>query len=123
MNELHFTQGDAVEIVRYAQDELGGAIDITGATFATSLVGKTTVATLDNSKHAIVGAAEGKYKITLSPADSAAVEAGAGKDILTTITIGGNPTTYRGMGVLEVYGPAAPQATLGATNIFIGAGL
>lgn len=123
MNEIHFTQGDAVELIRYAQDETGGAVNIAGATFATSLVGKTSVASLDDSKHTILDAEKGEYKITLTGAESAAVEAGAGKDILTTITVADKATTYRSMGVLEVYGPASPQATQGATNIFLGAGL
>lgn len=123
MNEIKFTQGDAALIVLFAEDEFGEPLDLTGATIVTKIAGKNSVTEFDNSKHTIVTAAQGKYTLNLSVADTAALESGSGMDVLSTVTQGGRPITYRGMGVLEVFPPAQAQAAAAQTNIFLGSGL
>lgn len=123
MDEIQFTQGDKAVLTLYAQDAQGNVIDLTGATFVTRIAGKTAVSEFDDSKHAIVDAAQGKYTLTLDASDTADMEAGAGQDILTTITIASAPYTYRRMGALTIFGAAAPQAAQASTNIFLGAAL
>ncbi len=123
MNEQKFTQGDDVVLTFYAQDETGEPVSLTGATFVTKIPGKTAVVEFDNTKHAIVDAATGKYTLTLDAADTESVEAGQDKDILTTVTIDDKKTTYRNMGVLQVFPPAQSTAQVASSNIFIGAAL
>lgn len=123
LNTIKFTQGNVASITLYAEDEFGAPLNLAGATFMTQITGKTTVASFDNTKHTIVDAEKGQYTLDLTPTDTSGVEAGAAKDVLSTVTQGGNPITYRGIGVLEVFGPAAPQNPVAQTNIFFGAAL
>ena len=123
MNEIKFTQGNAALIVLFAEDEFGEPLDLTGATFVTKIASKNAVTEFDNSKHTIVDADQGKYTLSLTTSDTAALEVGSGLDVLSTVTQGGRPITFRGMGVLEVFPPAQAQAASASTNIFLGSGL
>lgn len=122
-NTIQFTQGNATSITLYAEDEFGAPIDITGATFVTDFPGTSEVASFANDKHEIIDAAKGEYKLNLLSADSALVEVGRDKDILSTMTQAGKPLTFRGIGLVEVFAPATPTAVAGKTNIFFGAAL
>ncbi len=122
-NTIQFTQGNATSITLYAEDEFGAPIDITNATFVTQFPGSTSVVEFGTDKHEIVDAAKGQYKLNLLSADTALVEAGQDKDILSTMTQSGNPLTFRGIGLVQVFAPASPTAVAGKTNIFFGAAL
>ncbi len=120
---IQFTQGDAVTLDLYAQEDSGAETDLTGATFTTQFPLKDSVVEFADGKHSIVDAEKGHYRLTLTAADTALIEAGAQKDIFTVVTKGGNPVTYRGIGAVTVFTPASPTALSGQSNIFIGAAL
>lgn len=122
-NTIQFTQGNATSITLFAEDEFGAPIDITDATFETEFPGSTEVISFATGKHEIVDAAKGQYKLNLLPADTALIEVGQDKDILSTMTQAGKPLTFRGIGLVQVFAPASPTAVAGKTNIFIGAAL
>lgn len=107
---LQFTQGDNVILNLSATDGNGNAINITGATFSTQILGAAgAVQTFANAKHAIVSAPLGTFTLTLSAADTNACGQGVGKDLITALTISGNVTYYRGTGILTVFAPIPLQ--------------
>lgn len=116
-NIIQFTQGDNNVVLNLtAQDGLGNPVNLTGASFSTQVLGPNggSIATFPNGQHVAnpdqVGN-PGKFTLTLanSGADTAACGVGYGKQILTTITIGGAIVTYRGVGILNVFPPTPTQ--------------
>lgn len=123
-NTIQFTQGNYTEITLYAEDEFGSPIVLSeGDSFITDFPGTSEVISFDNTKHTIVDGEKGQYKLTLTAADTATIEAGSNKDILSTVTQAGKPLTMRGIGMVQVFAPASPTALAGKTNIFMGAAL
>jgi hypothetical protein len=108
---LSFTQGDNVILNLSATDGNGNAINLTGASFSTQILGANGAGpiTFSNSQHAITSAATGQFQLTLSQTDSANCGIGQNKDILTAITLSGNVTYFRGIGILNVYPPVPLQ--------------
>jgi hypothetical protein len=106
-----FTQGDNVVLQLQATDDNGNPQNITGATFSSEILAQNSptpgAVTFGNSQHAITNATFGMFTLTLAQTDTSNVGYGFNKDIITAVTIGGNQTTYRGMGILNVY-PATP---------------
>ncbi len=109
-NQLQFSQGDVVTLNLNVTDGLGNPINLTGATFSTQILGPTgVIAVFGNSQHTIVTAADGTFTLALSTSDTQACNNGNNKDVLTTVTIGGSPIIYRGIGILNVYPPVPLQ--------------
>lgn len=106
---LEFSQGDEVTLELAATDDYGNPINLTGASFSTQILGANGVGpvTFPNGQHSIVSAASGTFSLALAATDTPNCGLGANKQILTTITIGGSPTTYRGNNILTVY-PEVP---------------
>jgi hypothetical protein len=107
----NFTQGDNVVLMLQATDDNGNPINITGATFVSQILGPNSPTpgpiTFGNSQHAITNAVFGMFTLTLAQADSNNCGIGYNKDIISELTISSAQTTYRGMGILNIY-PASP---------------
>lgn len=108
---ITITQGDEALLQLTATTGDGNPINLTGATFSTSMKGLNGAANpvFPDGQHDIVDAANGIFELTLSPADTALVGEGTGKEILTKITIAGNPVYYHGFNQLTVYAPVPLQ--------------
>lgn len=102
-----FTQGDTVVLQLQATDESGNPQNISGATFSSQMLGPLAVGpvTFGNAKHTIVNAGIGSFTLNLTANDSASIGYGNNKDIVTSITISGAQTTYRGVGLATVWPP------------------
>lgn len=109
--QLSFSLGDYVVLTLYAQDNSGTPVNIAGATFSTQILGPNGVGPIvfGNAKHAIVASAFGQFTLTLGTVDTAQCGLGPNKDILTTITIGGNSAIFQGQGILVVEPPVPIQ--------------
>lgn len=104
------TQGDAVEFYLQAVDGAGNPVNLTGASFVTQIKGPNGVIdSFDNSHHAITDAVNGLFTLTLSATETQSLGLGANKAIITEVTIGGNPTYYRGENLLTVYSEEPQQ--------------
>lgn len=101
---ITFTQGDNAILALTAQDGQGNAINISGASFSTQIMGKAGagVQTFGNSKHTIVSGISGTFTLTLSPTDTALCGLGVGKEIVTLITISSSQISYHGKNALTV---------------------
>ena len=108
---IAFTQGDDAIIINLtAQDGSGNAIDISGATFETQILGASkSLVVIPNSQHTLVNASLGKFQFTMTAAQTLACAPGQTKDITTKIISGGKTIYYHGFGALSVYAEA-PQA-------------
>ena len=101
---IKITQGDYAVLQFTATDGNGNPIDLTGATFSTQIKGPNgVIVTFPDSQHDVPDAPDGIFTLTLSPTDTASLGEGAGKTVITTITIGGNPVNYNGFNALTVY--------------------
>lgn len=108
-NPIQITQGDEAVLHLTAQDGNGDPVNLTGATFETQIKGPNgSIATFPNSQHAILSALDGTFSLTLSPDDTTSCGEGENKEILTKITIGGDPIYFHGFNVLTVY-PNVPN--------------
>lgn len=107
---ISFTQGDTAVLALVAEDGNGNRVNLTGATFQTSIKGANgVVAVFGNSQHMIVNAAEGLFNLELSEGDTAECGEGEFKTILTQITQGSSVLTFRGDGILTVFTPTPLQ--------------
>lgn len=107
---ISFTQGDTAILALIAEDGNGNRVNLTGATFQTSIKGANgVVAVFDNSQHMIVDAAEGLFNLELAEGDTAECGEGEFKTILTQITQGSSVLTFRGDGILTVFTPTPLQ--------------
>jgi uncharacterized protein YfaS (alpha-2-macroglobulin family) len=110
---FEFTQGDDITLALTATDDQGNPINITGATFATQILGAngSGPVTFPNSQHTIVNAALGQFTLTLGNggADTTSCGLGHHKQIITALTISGLVTTCRGNNLLTVYPPVPVQ--------------
>jgi hypothetical protein len=106
---ITFTQGDTAILNLTAQDGDGNPIDITGATFTTSMVGAGgAIVEFPNSQHTANPDQvnfTGQFTLSLSDTDTPLVNIGFPKDILTLIVIGSSVIYYRGSGILAVQPP------------------
>jgi hypothetical protein len=104
------TQGDDASLVFYAYDEDGVAVDLTGATFSTTVRGSSGTVTFVNAKHAADAdqvTNKGKFTLSLSAADTATIKAEPRKEIVVKTVQSGAAKYYRGV-VLKVL-PLSPQ--------------
>ena len=109
-----FTQGDDnFNMTMTATDADGNAVDLTGATFETRLLGtQGRVVSVPNAQHTADAdqvTNKGKYTINLLAANTNACAPGDTKDIVTKVTIGTTTISYHGKGILQVL-PKDPQA-------------
>lgn len=107
---IHFTQGDNVILNLIAVDVYGNPVSLTGATFSTQISGSNGAAVnvFGNSQHAAnVDQINftGYFTLTLGQADTLNCGENNHKEILTTISIGGNQVYFRGFNALQVYAP------------------
>jgi hypothetical protein len=102
---LEFTQGDNASLLLQATDDLGNPQNLTGATFSTQILGANGVGpvTFGNSQHTINNAALGQFTLALANTDTPNCGIGTAKEIITTVTISGVVTNYRGVGILSVF--------------------
>lgn len=108
---MQFTQGDVAVLNLIAQDGNGNPINILGATFSTQILGANGIGpiTFGNSQHAITNAAAGQFTLSLATGDTASCGLGNNKDVVTQITLSGNPVYFRGQGILTVLPPVPLQ--------------
>jgi hypothetical protein len=111
---IEFTQGDTATLSMIAQDGNGNTINLTGASFSTQIKGNDPgmIAVIPNSQHTPDPDQinnTGQFTMQLLQTDSQACGIGAGKDILTQITIGSTIVFYRGVGILTVLAPVPLQ--------------
>lgn len=103
---IKFTQGDTVSLKLTATDGQGNPIDLTGATFSTTMRGfDGAVITFPNSQHTADPDQinnKGQFVLALSSTDTNNVPAGINKEIITLITIGLTQINYRGPNILTV---------------------
>ena len=104
---LAFTQGDNAVLNLTATDGNGNPINITGASFSTQILGPNgqSIATFNNSKHAVVSGPAGTFTLTLGVSDTQSVGVGNNKDVVTAITLSGSVTYFRASGILTVWPP------------------
>lgn len=104
---IDFTQGDVVVLELIATDDQGNPFSLTGASLSTQILGPNTVGPVvfDNSQHTIADQSTntGQFSLALATDDTADCGEGEHKQILTTATISGVITTFRGVNLLTVY--------------------
>lgn len=106
---IDITQGETVILNLTAEVDEDTPFDLTGAVFSTKIRGlENRVVTLADAAHAIVSAAAGTYTLTLTAANTQALEPGVGKEIVTTVTQGAGVKVFRAE-ILNVL-PPFPQA-------------
>lgn len=108
---VKFTQGDKSTITLTLTDGNGNAVDITGASFESYFLGPNSITvTISNSAHTPTVPASGTLTVALTAAQTASIEDGAGKEIITKVTfLNGDIMHFHGREVLTVY-KAAPEA-------------
>lgn len=108
---LEFTQGDNAVLTLVATDDSGNPQNLTGASFSSQILGAngTGPVPFGNSQHAIVSAINGQFTLTLANTDTPNCGLGQYKQIITTVTIAGVVTNYRGVRILTVYPPIPVQ--------------
>lgn len=103
---MQFSQGDNAILTLTAQDGNGNAINLTGATFSTQILGANgstlPIAVFGNSQHTITNSAQGIFTLTLSATDTANCGLGTNKEVVTAITQSGNVIYFHGPNVLTV---------------------
>lgn len=107
---IHFTQGDNAVLQLVAVDVNGDPVDLTGATFSSQIQGANGIGpiTFANGQHAANPdqvSFRGQFTLTLTQTNTGDCGEGEHKEILTTITIGGNRIYFRGFNALQVYSP------------------
>jgi hypothetical protein len=114
-NPIEFTQGDDVTLALTATDDQGNPQNLTGASFATEILGPNPAGptTFPNGQHTLLNQTTNPGQFTLALANAGADTGncgeGSGKQILTTVVISGVSTTYRGVNLLTVYPPEPLQ--------------
>lgn len=106
--QIEFTQSNNAILHLIAVDQSGNPVDLTGATMSTQILGPNPIGPVifGNGQHTIdpdQNANRGKFIITLSQANTLACGEGLNKEILSTATIASVATTFRGVGILNVY--------------------
>ena len=106
--QIEFTQGNNAILSLIAVDENGNPVDLTGATISTQILGPNPngPVTFGNSQHTIdpdQNSNRGYFILALSQANTLACGEGLNKEILSTVTIASIATTFRGVGILNVY--------------------
>lgn len=108
---IKITQGDDATLDLTAAVAGGARLDLTSASFSTTVLGAQGVALVyPNSQHTADPDQvnnRGKFILSLASADTLLIPACPNKDIVTKITIGGQITYFRGNGILNVY-PTKP---------------
>lgn len=103
---IKITNGDTASLVLTATDAQNFPIDLTGATFTTTLRGLNgALITYLNSQHTANPDQvnfKGQFTLALSANDTNAIPPGKNKEIITLIVIGATQISYRGPGVLTV---------------------
>lgn len=103
---INFTQGDTPLLTLTATGGNGLGIDLTGATLTTQF--KTAggqMVTADNSQHTADADQvnnKGLFTLQLTAAQTVAIGASIGKDIVTEIVNGGSTIFVHGAGILTV---------------------
>jgi hypothetical protein len=112
LTPLKITRGDTVIFTLYAQDATGAAFDLTGASLQTQIRGPGgVVKTFGNSQHTPDSdqvAHKGKFLLSLSASDTAALKQAAGLEIVTQATQGASATFFHGKAILTVL-PSTPE--------------
>lgn len=106
---IKITQGDTASIQLTATDGNNRPIDLTGASFSTSVLGDNGVAiSFPNAQHTANPDQvlfKGQFTLALSSIDTMGIPVGINKEIITLIVIGLTQVNYRGPSALNVYSP------------------
>lgn len=109
---LIFTQGDDVLLNLKATNSDGVPVNLTGATFSTSVRGlDNIVVTFPNSQHTAnpdQSAHRGEFTLSLSTTDTDSIKAGMSQEIVTKVTIAGKVVYFHGANQMTVL-PADPD--------------
>lgn len=110
---IEFTQGDNVTLQLLATDDQGNPQNLTGASLSTQILGANIVGPVvfPNSQHTLGNQSTnpGTFSLALANTDTPNCGLGSNKQIITTATISGVVTNYRGVNILTVYAPVPLQ--------------
>lgn len=106
-----FTQGDSAVLNLTATDgATGNPIDITGASIVTQIKGTDGKSvSFPAGQHSVTNGPLGKFTLTLSTSDTAKCGLGDHKEIVSTVTVGGQVVAYHGVGILQVLASAPKE--------------
>lgn len=105
---VEFTLGDTVTLTLIATDDSGNGVNLTGYTLQTQVTGPNGVGpvTFPNAQHTLANQTTnpGQFTLALTSANTASLQEGPNKQILTEGTdASGNITYFRGVNLLTVY--------------------
>lgn len=104
---LDFTQGDTPTLVLIATDDQGNPQNLTGASLSTQIQGANSIGPVvfGNGQHTLANQTTnpGQFSLALTASNTNACGEGPNKEIITTATISGVVTSYRGVNILTVY--------------------
>ncbi len=103
---LRITQGDGSVVFNFTAVNNSLPVDLTGATFQTQVRGPGgTLVTFPNNQHVAnpdQTTNKGKFTLTLSAANTAAISVAEGHEVVTKITISGVIIFFHGRDLLTV---------------------
>lgn len=101
-----FTQGDDVVLNLRARQGDGSYVDLTGATFSTTMRGIDNIdVTFANAKHTADPdqvTNKGRFTLTLNPTDTDSVKIGMNNEIVTKVVIASKTVYFHGRDILTV---------------------
>lgn len=104
---VQITQGDNVSLILTAVDGNGIPVDLTGATFVSTMsapLGEyVQIPTDQHVANPDQVNFKGQFTLTLTIDNTMAISAGLHKELLTSITSGGATVYFRGFNLMNVY--------------------